>query len=135
MAEDNKINQLVGLRQLKKLGYTNVDIANDGLEAVELWKRLKPAIVLMDCQMPELDGMDATRQIRELESGLPQPRTRIIAMTASVMESDRHLCLAAGMDDFITKPVSESELKAAIEKAEQARADQTNHPANGLLAA
>ena len=135
LAEDNKINQLVGLRQLKKLGYTNVDLANDGLEAVAVWKRLKPAIIVMDCQMPELDGMDAARQIRELETGLAQPHTYIIAMTASVLESNRQHCLDAGMDEFISKPVSETDLKAAIEKGELARADQTNHAAGELLAA
>jgi CheY-like chemotaxis protein len=112
-----------------------VDLANDGLEAVAVWKRLKPAIILMDCQMPELDGMDAARQIRELETGLAQPHTYIIAMTASVLESNRQHCLDAGMDEFISKPVSETDLKAAIEKGELARADQTNHAAGELLAA
>jgi CheY-like chemotaxis protein len=135
VAEDNKINQLVGLRQLKKLGYTNVDIANNGLEAIDLWKRLKPDVILMDCQMPELDGLDATRQIRELEDGLRQSHTYIIAMTASVLQSDRQHCIDAGMDDFISKPVSEAELKAAIEKAEQARANRPKRRTGELLAA
>jgi signal transduction histidine kinase len=134
LAEDNKINQLVGVRQLKKLGYTNVEIAQDGVAAVTAWQRWKPALILMDCQMPELDGLDATRQIRELENESSQPRTYIIAMTASVLPSDREHCITAGMDDFISKPVSEDDLKAAIEKAGQAGADQTNRPAGELLA-
>ena len=116
LAEDNKVNQLVGIKQLKKLGYTNVDIANNGAEAVVAWKRLKPAIILMDCQMPEMDGYEATRTIRQLEMVDGLPHTQIIAMTASVIFGDRELCLAAGMDDFISKPVSQGDLKQALEK-------------------
>jgi CheY-like chemotaxis protein len=115
LAEDNKINQLVGVKQLQKLGY-NVDIAGNGLEAVEAWKRDKYGVILMDCQMPEMDGFEATRKIRELEAEQNLPHTRIIAMTASVMKEDRDLCLAAGMDDYISKPVNTDELKNALEK-------------------
>ena len=114
LAEDNKVNQLVGIKQLKKLGYGNVDIVNNGLEAVETWKRLKPEVILMDCQMPELDGYEATRKIRELETELSLPRTRIIAMTASVMAGDRELCLSAGMDDYISKPINGDDLNRRL---------------------
>jgi len=112
-----------------------VDIANNGIEAVETWKRLKPAIILMDCQMPEMDGFGATRKIRELETEQRLPRTHIIAMTASVLQADRELCLAAGMDDFISKPVSEADLKAAIEGAAKSGGDEAARPAGELLEA
>jgi signal transduction histidine kinase len=122
LAEDNKVNQLVGVKQLQKLGY-NVDVVGNGLEAVEAWKRDKYSVILMDCQMPEMDGFEATRKIRELEAEQNLPHARIIAMTASVMKEDRELCLAAGMDDFISKPVDTGELKSALEKAAQHRTD------------
>jgi len=116
LAEDNKINQLVGVKQLQKLGY-HVDVVDDGLEAVEAWKRDGYSVILMDCQMPEMDGYEATRKIRELEAEQHLPHARIIAMTASVMKEDRDRCLAAGMDDYISKPVNTGELKSALEKA------------------
>jgi CheY-like chemotaxis protein len=122
LAEDNKINQLVGVKQLQKLGY-NVDVAGNGLEAVEAWKRNKYSVILMDCQMPEMDGYEATRKIRQLEAEQNSPHAQIIAMTASVMREDRDLCLAAGMDDYISKPVDTGELKSALEKAAQHRTD------------
>ena len=121
-AEDNKVNQLVGMKQLQKLGY-NVDVVGNGLEAVEAWKRNKYSVILMDCQMPEMDGYEATRKIRELEAEQNLPHARIIALTASVMREDRDLCLTAGMDDYISKPVNTGELKSALEKAAQHRTD------------
>ncbi len=122
LAEDNKINQLVGVKQLQKLGCP-VDVVGNGLEAVEAWKRNKYGVILMDCQMPEMDGFAATRKIRELEAEQNLPPTRIIALTASVMKEDHELCLAAGMDDFISKPVDTDELKRALEKAARPRID------------
>jgi len=122
LAEDNKVNQLVGVKQLQKLGY-QADVAGNGLEAVAAWKRDKYSVILMDCQMPEMDGYEATRKIRELEVEQNLPPVRIIALTASVMKEDRDFCLAAGMDDFISKPVDTGELKIALEKAIQHRAD------------
>ena len=122
LAEDNKINQLVGVKQLQKLGY-DVDVARNGLEAVEAWKRDKYSVILMDCHMPEMDGYEATRKIRELEAEQNLPHTQIIALTASVMKEDRELCLAAGMDDYIAKPVDTGELKGLLEKATPRRTD------------
>lgn len=117
LAEDNKVNQLVAVQQLKKIGYSIVDVANNGLEAVEAWSRKRHNIILMDCQMPEMDGYAASRRIRDLEKTHALCRARIIAMTASAMQGDRETCLAAGMDDYISKPVSKEALKDILEKS------------------
>jgi two-component system sensor histidine kinase/response regulator len=117
LAEDNKVNQLVGLKQLRKLGWDSVQVVENGMEAVAAWQLDKKAIILMDCQMPEMDGYQATQKIRELEAEESLPRTRIIAMTANAMQGDRELCLMAGMDDYIAKPVEAAELKRALQKA------------------
>ncbi len=114
LAEDNPVNQTVALRQLRKLGY-EADLASDGADAVRLFQEREYNVVLMDCQMPKVDGFEATRKIRELTKG--RAPVRIVAMTANAMRGDRERCLEAGMDDYITKPVRLEELKAAIEKA------------------
>lgn len=116
LAEDNKINQIVGVKQLKKLGYDFIDVVETGMEAVEARKRKKYDFILMDCQMPELDGFEASRKIRELETDMNLPAVKIIAMTAHAMQGARELCLAAGMDDYISKPVDQIELKKVLEK-------------------
>ncbi|MGA3284517.1 MAG: response regulator [Verrucomicrobiota bacterium] len=122
LAEDNTVNQLVGVKQLQKLGY-KVDVVGNGLEAVEAWKRNKYSIILMDCHMPEMDGFEATRKIRELEAEQSLPHAQIIATTASVMKEDLELCLATGMDDYISKPVDIGELKNALKKATRPATD------------
>jgi TMAO reductase system sensor TorS len=111
IAEDNAVNRLVATAQLKKLGYA-ADSVTNGLEVLEALSRIPYDIILMDCQMPELDGYETTRQVRQ--RGGHQPY--IIALTASAMQGDRELCLAAGMDDYITKPVRTAALKAALEQ-------------------
>jgi GAF domain-containing protein/CheY-like chemotaxis protein len=115
LAEDNQVNQKLALRILDQMGY-RADIASNGIEAVESIQRQPYDVILMDVQMPEMDGLDATRNIRKLHN-VTQPH--IIAMTANAMEGDREMCLAAGMDDYISKPIRVNELEEALMKAER----------------
>jgi CheY-like chemotaxis protein len=110
LAEDNPVNQKVALRMLKKLGI-RADVAATGLEVLQALERQAYDIVLMDVQMPEMDGFEATKAIRRrwLKSDI-----YIIAVTAHAQEEDRRRCLAAGMDDYISKPVRIKELLSAL---------------------
>jgi signal transduction histidine kinase/ActR/RegA family two-component response regulator len=113
VVEDNLTNQKLALRLLERLGY-RADIASNGFEAVESVRRQPYDVVLMDVQMPEMDGLEATRIIvREMPQ---EQRPRIVAMTASVLGKDRSVCLEAGMDDFVSKPVRVKELVRALER-------------------
>jgi len=115
LAEDNQVNQKLALRILEQMGY-RADIASNGLEAVESIERQAYDVILMDVQMPEMDGLDATRSIRKLAE-VTQPH--IIAMTANAMEGDREMCLAAGMDDYVSKPIRVNELVDALMNAKR----------------
>ena len=118
VAEDNPVNQKVTLLQLRNLGYT-ADIAVNGLEAIAALRRKRYTLVLMDQQMPEMDGLEATRLIRTAqaagEPGFP-PELRIIAMTANAMAGDRETCIAAGMDDYLAKPVRSDALRDILSR-------------------
>ena len=115
LAEDNAVNQKLALRILEQMGY-RADVASNGIEAVESIQRQTYDVILMDVQMPDMDGLDATREIRKL-TDVTQPH--IIAMTANALEGDREMCLAAGMDDYISKPIHVNELVEALLKAER----------------
>ncbi|MBC7879630.1 MAG: GAF domain-containing protein [Anaerolineales bacterium] len=114
LAEDNAVNQKLALRFLQQMGY-RADIASNGLEAIESVERQSYDVILMDVQMPEMDGLEATRDIRKLTQ-VRQPR--IIAMTANAMQGDREQCIAAGMDDYIAKPIHVDELVGALLKTQ-----------------
>jgi CheY-like chemotaxis protein len=113
LAEDQEMNQKLALRLLANLGIT-ADLARDGVEAVAALARAPFDVILMDVQMPNLDGLDATRQIR---ATVRSHQPWIIAMTANAMEGDRDACLAAGMDDYLSKPIRPPELAAALARA------------------
>ncbi|PKL46547.1 MAG: hypothetical protein CVV42_16080 [Candidatus Riflebacteria bacterium HGW-Riflebacteria-2] len=115
IVEDNVTNQEVALITLKKLGY-RADLATNGIEAIRLLSERDYSLVLMDCQMPEMDGFEATESIRSGRSSVRNPGVPIIAMTANAMQGDRERCIAAGMNDYIAKPVQPHEL---LEKLSQ----------------
>jgi CheY-like chemotaxis protein len=113
VAEDNEVNQVVITRMLEKQGYS-IEVVPHGQRALEALARDHYAAVLMDCHMPEMDGFDATREIRRNE---PEGRhTPVIAMTASALSGDRERCLAAGMDDYISKPIKMHVVAAVLER-------------------
>ncbi|MEH1820339.1 MAG: ATP-binding protein [Nostoc sp.] len=116
LTEDNLVNQKIALKQLKSLGYS-ADVANNGKEALQLLEKVPYDLILMDCQMPILDGLETTKQIhRWQESSFASGRRPIvIAMTANAMKQDQQMCLDAGMDDYLSKPVMKEDLAAMLE--------------------
>ena len=113
LVEDNRVNQKVAVALLTRLGLTP-SVANNGQEGVSLWEKNHYDLILMDCQMPILDGYAATQQIREQEVAVSRSRIPIVAMTAGAMAGDRERCLAVGMDDYLTKPVQLAELQRVV---------------------
>jgi PAS domain S-box-containing protein len=129
LAEDNVVNQQVGLHLLQRMGY-RADVAGNGLEVLEALRRQSYDIVLMDVQMPEMDGLTATRH---LVAARPQGnRPWIIAMTANAMQGDRELCLEAGMDDYISKPIRVEELVRVLSRFQEGAEGQGSRGAEGV---
>src|SRR5947208_15565425 len=118
LVEDNAMIQQVALRRLERLGYGD-DVATNGLEAIDALERKPYDVVLMDVQMPELDGLDATRRI--CERWPAETRPHIIAMTANALPEDREACFAAGMNDYVAKPIRAEELAAALKRVRPRR--------------
>jgi CheY-like chemotaxis protein len=121
VAEDNVVNQRVALLQLERLGH-RADVAANGLEVLSAVESVHYDVIFMDCHMPELDGYEATRQLRTRENerrarGEKFTPLHIVAMTANAMQGDRETCLASGMDDYISKPVRPAELAASLARA------------------
>jgi len=115
LAEDNEVNQRVAVRMLQKLGH-DVIVAEDGQQAIDRLETESFDLVLMDVQMPNMDGFDATRHIRERAEALKAARVPIIALTAHAMKGDRERCLAAGMDGYVSKPIRVAEITSAIDR-------------------
>ena len=127
VAEDNAVNQKLARAMLTRLGHTSV-LASDGREAIAEWSAGGYDVIFMDVQMPEVDGFDATREIRRLEAGTGV-RVPIVAMTAHAMPGDRERCLAAGMDDYVTKPISLAEIARVLSSILAVRPHRAEPPA------
>jgi len=125
VAEDNAVNQMVALGQLEELGY-NADVVSNGLEALNALRQKDYDIIFMDCQMPEMDGYEATKRIRADKTLSHQPH--IIALTAHAMHGDREECLKTGMDDYISKPVNVEELSAKLANWQASSPAQSREP-------
>jgi CheY-like chemotaxis protein len=130
VAEDNVVNQQLALRQLKKLGYPADSVAN-GAEVLDALQRIPYDIILMDCQMPEMDGYEVTKRIRDSERDATSPYKSvpyIIALTANALQGDRERCLTAGMNDYLTKPLHASELELVLKRAIPQLQPNPHHP-------
>jgi CheY-like chemotaxis protein len=113
LAEDNPVNQKLAVRLLQKMG-ADVQVAATGLEALRALREADFDAVLMDCQMPELDGYEATRRLRSIAGAVRNPNIPVIALTAHALATDRSKCLAAGMSDYLTKPINPNQLRESL---------------------
>jgi len=113
LAEDNAANQMLATKLLEKLGF-HAEVVSNGVEALEALSKSNYDFVIMDCQMPEMDGLEATRRIRSGKSGVLNPNVTIVAMTAHALSGDREICIKAGMNDYLTKPLDRRELAACM---------------------
>lgn len=113
--DDHPVNQIFIKKLLIRLGFTNIDLAENGKEALEMIMKNKYDIVLMDCQMPEIDGYQTTTMLREMEKGTAQ-HLPVIALTANAMVGDKEKCLKAGMDDYLSKPIRPEKLTTMLAK-------------------
>jgi PAS domain S-box-containing protein len=127
LADDSVVNQKVTMKILERLGYS-VDVVANGQEVLDLLQQAPYDAILMDCQMPGMDGYEATRRIRMREKQQGLKPTHIIAMTAHAMQGDREQCLAAGMDDYLSKPVRPNSLAQALERCPSSRLDASRKP-------
>ena len=130
LAEDNLVNQRLAVRMLEKMGH-QVVVVQTGEEALDALRNEKFDLVLMDVQMPEMDGFAATREIRKREQGGPG-RLPVIAMTAHALKGDRESCLEAGMDDYLAKPINREELQQAIERTVKPRKEAVSAPSSAF---
>jgi CheY-like chemotaxis protein len=121
VAEDNAVNQMVAVRLLERMGY-RPDVASNGIEALEAVNRQQYDVVLMDVQMPEMDGLEAARRVTTKYDALSRPR--LIALTAHALHDDRAMCEAAGMDDYLSKPLDVGQLQAALLRCQPIAADR-----------
>jgi PAS domain S-box-containing protein len=129
LAEDNPVNQKVALRQLESLGY-KADVVANGQEVLDLLQQVRYDLILMDCQMPVMDGYEATRRLRQQERRSGH-RTVVIAITANAMQEDRERCLQAGMDDYLSKPVLKEDLQRLLNHWSQVIAQSAGGSSNG----
>jgi CheY-like chemotaxis protein len=116
LAEDNPVNQKLATRLLQRLG-AEVQVASNGIEVLQALRESDFDAVLMDCQMPQMDGYEATRRLRGPEGQVKNPKIPVIALTAHALATDRTKCLAAGMNDYLTKPINPKHLQEALTKA------------------
>lgn len=131
VAEDNKTNQLV-LKTMLRLLKAHLTIVQNGREAVDIFLDLQPDLILMDMSMPEMDGLEATQKIRNIEAEFNQRRTPIIALTANAMKGDRQRCIDAGMDDYLSKPIRKNKLLDTIEKWRDTKSSSDTEKQNTL---
>ncbi|QKJ67286.1 response regulator [Deefgea piscis] len=120
LAEDNRVNRIVAIKLLEKIGCT-VHAVENGIEAIQILIDQDFDLVFMDMQMPEMDGIEATRRIRNPDTGVRWPKIPIVALTANATSEDRQMCLAAGMDDFLSKPINDSQLQEKVRTWSRAR--------------